>query len=304
MRRRILIVLACATVIGLLTSVLVYSVVARMAAASAGEGNELIVVAAANMNLAETVTPAHVKLVAFPKSAVPVGAIKSIDAAKGRVVKTTIVAGEPLLDAKLAPELSGKGGIMPMLVPEGHRGVSIKVDDAVKESGFVLPNSRVDVLVSLLKDRTAQVRFSRVILQDVLVLAAGQSVELQDNKPVTVTTVTLSLTPEQAERLSVAQAEGKLMLATRNLRDKGQVQTAGVSSTDLITERGPQPAARPAPVAPVSTGTMKVKAVRPPLPVPDVASHSVSVVRGGKISEQVFVKQEGDQWVEQGGKQK
>ena len=300
MRRRILIVLACATVIGLLTSVLVYSVVHRMATASAGEGNELIVVAAANMNMAETVTPAHVKMVAFPKSAIPAGAIKSVDAAKGRVVKTTIVAGEPLLDAKLAPELSGKGGIMPMLVPEGHRGVSIKVDDAVKESGFVLPNSRVDVLVSLVKDRSSQVRFSRVILQDVLVLAAGQSVELQDNKPVTVTTVTLSLTPEQAERLAVAQAEGKLTLATRNLRDKGQVQTAGVSSQDLISDRRlVEPQVRPAPVARASA---PVKAARPPLPVPDVESHSVSVVRGGKISEQVFVKQEGERWVEQGGK--
>ena len=302
MRRRILIVLACATVIGLLTSVLVYSVVTRMAAAAAGEGNQFIVVASANMNMAETVTPAHVKLVAFPKSAVPAGAIKTVDAAKGRVVRNSIVAGEPLLEAKLAPELSGKGGIMPMLVPEGQRGVSIKVDDAVKESGFVLPNSRVDVLVSLMKDRSSQVRFSRVILQDVLVLAAGQSVELQDNKPVTVTTVTLSLTPEQAERLAVAQAEGKLMLATRNLRDKGQVQTAGVSSTDLISERRlVEPPARPAP-APVARASAPVKAPRPPLPVPDVESHSVSVVRGGKISEQVFVKQEGERWVEQGGK--
>jgi Flp pilus assembly protein CpaB len=91
-----------------------------------------------------------------------------------RVVRNAIMAGEPLLESRLAPELAGRGGVMPMLVPEGQRGVSITADEAVRESGFILPNSRVDVLVSMSKPGSQQERIAKVILQDVPILAAGQ----------------------------------------------------------------------------------------------------------------------------------
>jgi pilus assembly protein CpaB len=221
------------------------------------------------------------------------------------VVRSSIVAGEPLMEGKLAPHLSGKGGIMPMLVPEGQRAVTIKVDDAVRESGFVLPNSRVDVLVSMAKTKTQDERIAKVILQDVLVLAAGQTVEMRDNKPVTVTTVTLSLTPEQTERLAVAQAEGKLTLAMRNLRDNQVVKTTGATPTALLSDAGaaapraPEPlsvAAKPTP-APVRPRPAPA-VVSAPLPAPKLDAHTVSVIRGGKVSEQTFVRQDGQAWVE------
>jgi pilus assembly protein CpaB len=284
MRRRLILVLVVASVVGLLASTLVYRVL-RSAATGSQQDVEMVVVASVNMNMAETITAQHVKLLPWPSKSVPSGAVRTLAAAEGRVVRGSIVAGEPLLEGKLAPALSGKGGLMPMLVPEGQRGVTIKVDDATKESGFVLPNSRVDVLVSMAKERSSQERISKVIIQDVTVLAAGQTVELRDNKPVTVTTVTLALQPGQVERLALAQSEGKLTLAMRNLRDTQIVQTKGVTAASLLSDGAPV-AAVAAPVK-KAAGPVKVSA---PLAPPRVETHAVTVLRGNKPAEVLFTR--------------
>ncbi|HET9491396.1 MAG TPA: Flp pilus assembly protein CpaB [Methylomirabilota bacterium] len=299
MKRRLIIVLVLASVIGLAASLLVYRVVVNVAQANQQQPTEQILVAAVNMDLAETITSKHVRLVPWPKPTVPPGAIRSLADAEGRVVRSSIVAGEPLLEGKLAPQLSGKGGIMPMLVPVGQRAITIKVDDAIKESGFVLPNSRVDVFVSMPRAANRQDRIAKLILQDVAVLAAGQAVEMRDNRPVSVTTVTLALTPDQAERLALAQNEGKLTIGMRNLRDEGVVQTTGATRETLIGTSAP-------PAKPLATRT-RAKArprltpapavVSAPLPVPKIEVHTVAVIRSGKPSEQVFVRK-GETWVE------
>ncbi len=289
MRRRLLVIVLCASLIGLLASFLVYRVVSQVARNKSDQA-ENIVVAAANIGLAETITGQHVKLVPWPKPAVPPGAIRTLEEAEGRVVRASIVAGEPLLEAKLAPQLAGKGGIMPMLVPEGQRGVTIKLDEAMRESGFVLPNSRVDVLVSMPKAPGSNEKIAKVILQDVTVLAAGQTVEIKDNKPVTNTTVTMALTPQQVERLAVAQAEGKLMLVQRNLRDSDFVRTPGATPSSLLSDIAPAtPKAEAKPVVARSA----------PLPLPTIEKYPVAVIRGSKVSEQVFVRERGNSWSEQ-----
>jgi pilus assembly protein CpaB len=291
MQRRFLLILVCASLLGLLASALVYGVVSQIAKAG-GDQFEQIVVAAANMSLAETVTSQHVKLVRWPKASVPEGALRSLQEAEGRAVRGSILAGEPLIEGKLAPGLAGKGGIMSMLVPEGQRGVTIKLDEAVRESGFLLPNSRVDVLVSMPRAPGSSEKIAKVILQDVTVLAAGQTVELRDNKPVTNTTVTMALTPQQTERLAVAQAEGKLMLVQRNLRDTQVVRTAGATPSSLLTDgavAAPTPEAKP-----------KATVVRSaPLPLPSIEKYPVAVIRGSKVSEQLFVRQGPGAWAEQ-----
>jgi pilus assembly protein CpaB len=304
MKKRLIIVLLFASVIGLVASLLVYRVVANVTSAAQPHPTENIVVAVVNMDLAETITSKHVKLVAWPMPTVPPGAIRTLAEAEGRVVRSSIVAGEPLLEGKLAPQLSGKGGIMPMLVPVGQRAVTIKVDDAIKESGFVLPHSRVDVFVSMAKTSTSQDRMAKLILQDVVVLAAGQAVEMRDNRPVSVTTVTLALTPDQAERLALAQNEGKLTIGMRNLRDPGVVQTAGVTRETLLGTAAP---AAPKPSSSVKRASVAKKAppqpappvASAPLPVPKVEIHSIAVIRSGKATEQLFVR-DGERWVEKG----
>jgi pilus assembly protein CpaB len=301
MKRRLMIVLLFASAIGLVASLLVYRVVASVGAAARQQPTESIVVAAVNMDLAETITNKHVKLAPWPEPTAPPGAIRTLAEAEGRVVRSSIVAGEPLLEGKLAPQLSGKGGIMPMLVPVGQRAVTIKVDDAIKESGFVLPNSRVDVFVSMARTASSQDRMAKLILQDVVVLAAGQAVEMRDNRPVSVTTVTLALTPDQAERLALAQNEGKLTIGMRNLRDQGVVQTVGATRETLLGTAAPVAAKPTPPVKPAARATAPPAptAASAPLPVPKVEVHTIAVFRSGKASEQLFIR-DGEQWLEKG----
>jgi pilus assembly protein CpaB len=290
MRRRFLLILICASVIGFLASFLVYRVVSQ-AASARNDQSESILVATVDLGLADTVTSQHIKLVSWPKASVPPGALRTPAEAEGRVVRSSVVAGEPLIDGKLAPQLSGRGGIMPMLIPEGQRGVTIRVDEAMRESGFVLPNSRVDVLVSMPKAGTNE-KIAKVILQDVSVLASGQTVEMKDNKPVTNTTVTLALTPQQVERLAVAQSEGRLMLVQRNLRDTQFVRTPGATPSSLLSDIAPAPSPEHKPT---------VLARSAPLPVPVVEKYPVAVIRGTKITEQTFVREPGNSWAEQPG---
>ena len=295
MRQRLFIIVAIASLAGLLASYLVYSVVAQLQAKAPDVGNQPIVVAAVNIGLAETITKDHVKVVPWPKASIPPGALTSLEQAHGRVVRSAIVAGEPLIDAKLAPELSGRGGIMPMLVPEGQRAVTIKVDDAIRETGFILPNSRVDVLVSISSTNPNADRIAKTILQDVLVLASGQTVELRDNKPVQMTTVTMALTPDKVERLTIAQTEGRLFLVTRNLNDKTVVQTSGATRATLLGSDAPAAPARtvsaPRPAPPVRT-----VAIPPPAP----EAITVTVFRGAKASEHRFVRVGKEDWAERG----
>jgi len=291
MRHRLFIVVAIAGLAGLLASYLVYSVVKQLQAHAPEPGNTPIVVAAVNMGLAETVTKEHVKIALWPKASVPPGAITTLEQAEGRVVRSSMLAGEPLLEGKLAPELSGRGGIMPMLVPEGQRAVTIRVDDAIRETGFILPNSRVDVLVSMPGLTQGGERIAKTILQDVQVLASGQTVELRDNKPVQMTTVTLALTPDKVERLTFAQTEGRLFLVTRNLNDKTIVPTQGATKGTVLSDTVP---AKPrAPDAPR-------RVVAAPLPPPAPEAITVTVFRGAKASEHRFIRRGSDSWVERG----
>jgi pilus assembly protein CpaB len=289
MNRRLLVIVAFSALVGLVASFLVFRVVSQVQA-SRDQETEAIVVATANLGLAETITDQHVRLVRWPKRSVPPGAITSLAQAEGRVVRGSIVAGEPLMEAKLAPQASGRGGIMAMLVPEGQRGVTFKVPDAVRDTGFILPNSRVDVLVSMQKPGSTD-KVARVILQDVLVLAAGQTVETRDNRSVSVATVTVALTPEQTERLALAQSEGRLTLATRNLKDNAIVSTRGATVSSLFTDGSP-----PAAMARESTPRPAAKPTTV-LPPPRVESYTVSVLRGGKATDQTFVK-DGEAWAD------
>ena len=286
MGRRFVLILGLALVIGLVTGSVVYRAITdKFEVEARTQPTKEVAVAAANINLGEALTSQHIKLIPWPKDSLPNGTLGSVAEAEGRVALTSIVVGEPLLDAKLAPKLAG-GGILPMLVPENLRGVTIKVDDAVRESGFVSPNSRVDVVVSIAEREGSSERTGKVILQNIPVLAAGQSVEMRGNKPVPVTTVTLALTPEQAERLALAQTEGRLMLATRNLGDNRVVETPGTNVKKLLGTSSAPPPKQP-------TSTRVAPSDPPPPP------YTVTVFHGDKMTEHHFRQKGASDWVEQ-----
>ncbi|UCF38712.1 MAG: Flp pilus assembly protein CpaB, partial [Acidobacteriota bacterium] len=125
---------------------------------------------------------------------------------------------EPFLEAKLAPKGAGAG--LTAVIPDGMRALSVKVNDVIGVAGFVVPGSRVDVILTGSADSNRSSDTSKIILENVEVLAAGQNIERDaQGKPQSVQVVTLTVTPEQAQKLALASQDGKIQLALRNPLD-------------------------------------------------------------------------------------
>ena len=145
-----------------------------------------------------------------------------------RVVKTSILRGEPILDAKLAP-VGSKGGLS-AVIPEGKRAMTVRVNDVIGVAGFALPGNYVDIVVNTQLEAKARgdKQISKIVLEHILVLAVAQEANRDETKPKVVNAVTLEVTPEQAEKLDLARSVGTLSLVLRNQIDKDGVETAGI----------------------------------------------------------------------------
>jgi pilus assembly protein CpaB len=231
-------ILMLAVILGALVAAWVYNrlrqqeraiEVARRAAAGASID---LVVANASIPLGSRIEANQVRLARWPADVEPEGAIRTLEAVVGNVVRTTVEKNQPLLQSQLIPD---GAGLLPLLIAEGMRAMSVKVDGVTGVSGFITPNSRVDVLVSGTPDGSDdRAQRSKVILQNVRVLATGKSIEQKDEKPVEVPTVTLLVSPEDAEKLTLATRQEPVSLALRNYRDQELVRTAGVSTAELF----------------------------------------------------------------------
>ena len=147
---------------------------------------------------------------------------------------------EPFLESKMAPR--GTGGGLPILIDEGRRALSIRVDDVVGVAGFVVPGTRVDILLTM-ESEAAREPQTKAILQNIQTLAAGQSVQVDvEGKPQQVPVVTLLVTPEQAETLALASSQGRIQMALRNQLDTLPIRTTGARVSALF---GPVRAAPP-----------------------------------------------------------
>jgi pilus assembly protein CpaB len=205
----------------------------------------------------------------WPSQAIPEGYLSTSEQVVGRGVITPIQANEPLLATKLAG--AGAGGGLAISIPDGMRAVSVRVDEVVAVAGFVTPGTRVDVLVTLNRLGAGREVTTRAVLQNVQVLAAGQSVERdRDGKPLTVTVITVLVAPAQAELLALASIEGRIQLALRPSLDTVQVVTAGASIQQLLG------AAPPTRVAP----DRRVRFL--PAPTPEARATVVEGIQGGQ----------------------
>jgi pilus assembly protein CpaB len=193
-----------------------------------------IVLAARPLAVGMTVQDADVKLIDWPGGVMPVGFISSVKEAVGRGVITPIAENEPLLLAKLSTRDAGAG--LQLAIHDGMRALSVKVDEVVGVAGFVLPGTRVDVLITLNPNTTVNrpESIARTILQNIQVLASGQVTQPdQDGKPIKVSVVTLLVSPDQAELLSLAAQEGKIQMSLRNTLDTTAIKTPGASVREL-----------------------------------------------------------------------
>jgi pilus assembly protein CpaB len=195
-----------------------------------------VVVAGADINTGSALVPNQLDTVEWPARLAPKGSFSNRDALKGRVLRHALAAGEPISELALLPQGTQAGLVS--VISDRLRAVSVKVDAIIGVAGFVTPGSRVDVLATLRDGRSSKQATSKVILQDVPVLAIDQKMEeVKNGEPELVSVVTLEVTPEQAEQLTYSAHEGRLQLALRSPADREIANTGGASAVDLLPSR-------------------------------------------------------------------
>ena len=246
MQRRVVIILALALLSGGLAAYLAFTYL-REPPAEEGEGPAAttdVVVAARPMNVGYVLSQEDVKVVEWPGESLPSGYAADVSEVVDRGLITPVAANEPLLSGKLARAEAGGG--LPITIPEGMRAISVAVNEVIGVAGFVLPGTRVDVLVTA-AEPGGGTEDTQIVLQDVEVLSSGQMIERnRQGQPQTASVVTLLVTPEQAETLTLAADQGQLQLALRNTLDRDTVATEGQVVSNLLprwrtTQAAPQP---------------------------------------------------------------
>lgn len=166
----------------------------------------------------------------WPRNSIPPGSFDDAKVLSSRVAKVNIARGEPIVETKLAPE--GTTGGLSGVISEGKRAITVRVNDVVGVAGFALPGNKVDILVNTKDDNDKPI--SKIVLEQILLLAVAQDLGRDETKPKVVNAVTLEVTPEQAEKLDLARSIGTLSLVLRNQIDAKPVATAGVRTKDLL----------------------------------------------------------------------
>ncbi len=292
----LVVVLSCAVLFGLIAALSISRFI------SGNKGSQTrIVIAQKEIPLGEKITMEHLTSVALPNEAIPEGAFDTPDKLIGRVTVAKVALREPITNARLAPEgaMAGLSG----LIPPGYRAVTVRVDDEAGIAGFLYPGTIVDVLAVINPGGNNDRSISKIVLQNIKVMASGSELDQRENgrEPESVKTVTLLVTPEQAEALTLASTEGRLRLALRSSTDQQSAQTRGADKQSIIrggvagpipdfpdTQR-PAPTPTPSPRTGASNAPKQVMAsldkVLPaptPIPTPAPPRNTVEVFEGAK----------------------
>lgn len=208
-----------------------------------------VVVARSDLAFGQAVRFEHLREQEWPAHAVPEGSFGSIKQIIGegndlRVALRPISPGEPVLQSKVSG--FGERASLSAIVPDGKRAFSIKVNEVTGVSGFLLPGDRVDILLTRSVGDNRNLA-TDVILQDIIVRAIDQTSDEQRDRPQVAKTVTVEVTPDEAQKLALAMQVGSLSLALRNVHAVDKLtglKTVGVR--DLVDgERRPaQPTVR------------------------------------------------------------
>src|SRR3954452_20936089 len=223
--------LVFSVIVGLIATVVASGWLAQQGRAASNK----VVVAAVDIDLGSRLNPQLLKTIDWPSGSLPSGAITDIQTLQDRVVKPSVMRGEPVLEARLAP-IGATGGLS-AVIPEGKRAITVRVNDVVGVAGFALPGNYVDIVVNTQVDseRTGNDKqISKIVLKHILVLAVAQEANRDETKPKVVNAVTLEVTPEQAEKLDLARSVGTLSLVLRNQVDKQGAETSGIMKRQLF----------------------------------------------------------------------
>src|SRR6266481_2823950 len=268
---RLLIGLVIALVIAFLLSSFVYKQFEK-ASIVAPTSSQTLVVAAVPLPLGPRLNASNLRTIQWPANQQVPGMFTRIEDVANRAIITPLAQNDPILEAKLAAKESGAG--LSATIPEGMRGVSVAVNEVVGVAGFVTPGTMVDVLMTgRIIGGGGVGDITRTILENVRVLAAGQKVEQdREGKPQTVAVITLLVTPDDASKLTLAAADGRIQLSLRNTVDTKKNDPPTIQQADLFTATGAKLTIKP------SAGGGKKKSAVPPAPPPYV----IEVITGNK----------------------
>lgn len=226
-----------------------------------------VVVAAVPLARGAELKPAMLKTVSYPKDGLPANAFVSIDQVApqngpARIVVRDIAANEPVLPAKISGA-GGKTNLSGELTP-GMRAISVKSSDVAGVGGFVLPGDRVDILITRsIGNNNDTSSITQVLAENALVLGVDQTSDQETDKPVVAKAVTVEVSPDQAQAISLAQSVGEVTLALRSIADDAALTRKVTTIADLS---GPRPAAvarpRPAHVVRKAAGPSNSTEVR------------------------------------------
>ena len=289
-----LVIAFSALVLSLVVTFLAYRLLSQKIRPSLAATTD-VVVTIQKVPLGARITPENVRVVSWPEALKPEGSFQKVDQVVGRGVTVPMLANEPILESRLAAKEGGAG--LTATIPEGMRAVSVKVNDVIGVSGFVVPGTRVDLILTGSPDHAQGNETSKVILENVLVLAAGQNIQQDENgNPQNVQVITLLVTPEDAQKVALASADGRIQLALRNPLDLEKADPKPVNRTALYTRASSMPEApnqvinaalkvpaRPRVVKPVAPPP-------PPAPVvkPEPAHLEVELIHGSERKKVVF----------------
>lgn len=282
-RTRLLMIGVLALALGFFASVYVYKNLQSKSGSGIENGVDVIV-AANDLQVGTRVTEHDIRIIKVQGADLPPGAPRKRADVIGHGVIVPISKGEFILPNRLAGENAGSS--LPSLIPPGMRAVSVRVNEVVSVAGFVTPGTRVDVLLTGTPGAGGEQQ-TTTVLQNVAVLASGHTLERTSTGEAQNTAViTLLVSPDDAQRLTLASSEGRIQLALRSPLDTKQDEVPASSSRGLY--RG---ISAPAP-AQSTIRHVVTKKVAPPTTTPTPTGVSVEVYQGDKKPEIVKCSEE------------
>jgi pilus assembly protein CpaB len=284
-QHRTLIVLAVAVATAGVAAFGVYQAIQRMPARQVEMATVPVVVATRSLALGTRLTTDDLKVVAWPATTPVAGAVGDPATLVDRGVIAPIAENEPVTTTRVAGPEAGAG--LPPIIPAGMRAISVRVNEVIGVAGFVLPGTRVDVLLAVADDGdegTRQEPMARTVVNNLQVLTAGtryDQQEAKDGQAVRSTVVTLAVLPADGERIALASAQGQLSLVLRNPLDVDPADTKGIKLAALMKGTGPEPVldAPKRRMVPAKT-----QAAAPAPPPPQI--YKVEAIRAAKRTEE------------------
>jgi pilus assembly protein CpaB len=221
-----------------------------------------VVVSTTDLAWGTELTKEMIKKVPFLQESLPTGYHSEPEDLVGRILISQLTANEPITEGRLAPEDVTSGGVSAVL-ESGMRAIAVPGNKVSGISGFIRPGNQVDVLVTM-EDPDSEEDITKLVLEKIPVLATGTQIqEGKNGEPSPVDVYTLKVSPEEAEKLTLASSRGKLQFALRNIKDQESVLTEGANIADTLDSlkvSKPKPIAKASPrrVAPRQVYTVEV----------------------------------------------